>query len=140
MSTSVADGLGSLAPRPLGRQRRATSRRHRARIDRHARERELPEPLPRIYGEAGLASDFGGVSADGTLTTHTTPAGQIGNEKPIVVTAERWFAPDLHVVVYAKTADPRSGETTYRLANLKREEPAADLFKVPADYKGVERR
>ena len=31
--------------------------------------------------------------------------------------------------------DPRVGETSYRLANLKREEPSADLFKVPADYK-----
>lgn len=98
--------------------------------------------LPRGKGETKELGkrDFGGVSADGTLTTHTIPAGQIGNEKPIVVTSERWFAPDLHVVVYSKMVDPRSGETTYRLANVKREEPAADLFKIPADYKGAERR
>jgi hypothetical protein len=44
-------------------------------------------------------------------------------------------APDLDVVVYAKTSDPRAGETTYRLANVRRGEPPADLFKVPADYR-----
>ncbi|HEX4883776.1 MAG TPA: hypothetical protein VFX05_06525, partial [Casimicrobiaceae bacterium] len=65
------------------------------------------------------------------------PAGTIGNEKPIVVTSERWFAPDLHVVVFARTADPRAGETTYRLVNVKRGEPPAELFRVPSDYKGA---
>ena len=79
--------------------------------------------------------EFDGVKADGTMTSHTIPAGHIGNEKPIVVTSERWFSPELHVVVYAKTSDPRSGDTIYRLANLKRGEPPAELFRVPADYK-----
>ena len=79
--------------------------------------------------------DFEGVKADGTQTTHTIPAGQIGNEKPIVITTERWFSPELQLVVYARTRDPRAGETTYRLANLRRGEPPADLFRVPADYR-----
>jgi len=39
-------------------------------------------------------------------------------------------------VVFAKTVDPRIGESSYRLANVKREEPPADLFKVPAGYRG----
>ncbi len=93
--------------------------------------------LPRGKGETKSLGtrEFDGVKADGTLTTHTIPAGTIGNEKPIVVTNERWFSPELHVVVYAKTADPRAGETTYRLTNVKRVEPPADLFRVPADYK-----
>jgi hypothetical protein len=79
--------------------------------------------------------EFDGIKAEGRQTTHTIPAGDIGNEKPIVVTRERWFSPELHVVVYAKTSDPRAGDTVYRLANAKRGEPPADLFKVPADYK-----
>ena len=69
------------------------------------------------------------------MTSHTIPAGEIGNEKPIVITSERWFSPELHVVVFAKTSDPRAGETTYRLANVKSAEPSAELFKVPADYR-----
>jgi hypothetical protein len=31
--------------------------------------------------------------AEGRQTTHTIPAGAIGNEKPIVVATERWFSP-----------------------------------------------
>jgi hypothetical protein len=93
--------------------------------------------LPRGKGETKAMGtrDFGGVKAEGTQTTHTIPAGEIGNEKPIVITSERWFSPELHVVVFARSVDPRVGETSYRLVNLKREEPPADLFKVPADYK-----
>ena len=75
------------------------------------------------------------MKADGTVTTHTIPAGAIGNEKPIVVASERWFSPELHVVVFAKTTDPRVGETVYRLTNVKRAEPPSELFKVPADYR-----
>ncbi len=69
--------------------------------------------------------------AQGTQTTYTIPAGEIGNEKPIIVSSERWFSPELHVVVYAKTSDPRAGETTYRLTNIKRGEPPAELFRAP---------
>jgi hypothetical protein len=34
----------------------------------------------------------------------------------------------------SKTNDPRMGETTYRLTNIQRSEPAASLFQVPNDY------
>ena len=37
------------------------------------------------------------------------------------------------VTVYSRYNDPRTGETIYRLANLKRAEPSPDLFKVPED-------
>jgi len=84
--------------------------------------------------------DFDGVKADGTETRHTIPAGEIGNEKPIVITTERWFSPELQLVVYARTRDPRAGETIYRLANLRRGEPPAELFRVPADYSRRESR
>ena len=66
--------------------------------------------------------------------THTIPPGDIGNEKPIVIVSERWFSPELHVVVLARSIDPRAGETSYRLVNVKREEPPPELFRVPADY------
>jgi len=93
--------------------------------------------LPRGAGETKKLGtrDFDGVKADGTQTTHTIPAGEIGNEKPIAITSERWFSPEYNIVVYAKQSDPRTGETIYRLANFKRGEPPAEFFKVPADYK-----
>jgi len=78
--------------------------------------------------------DFDGVKAEGKQTTWTIPAGKIGNRNPINVSSESWYAPDLQVTVYSRHSDPRTGESIYRLAALKRAEPAPDLFKVPEDY------
>lgn len=75
-----------------------------------------------------------GVEAEGTRTTITIPAGKIGNERPIDIVTERWYSPELQVVVYSKKTDPMAGETTYRLANINRDEPARSLFEVPAGY------
>jgi hypothetical protein len=79
--------------------------------------------------------DFDGVKAEGKSTTWTIPAGQIGNRNPITVMSESWYSPELQVTVYSRHNDPRTGESIYRLANIRRGEPAADLFKVPDDYK-----
>jgi len=75
-----------------------------------------------------------GVKAQGKLRSYEIPAGEIGNRNPIVVSTESWYAPDLHVTLLSKRSDPRTGERIYRLENIKREEPAASLFAVPADY------
>ncbi|PYS99236.1 MAG: hypothetical protein DMF65_09640 [Acidobacteria bacterium] len=75
-----------------------------------------------------------GVQAEGTRTTTTIPAGGIGNEQPIQIVNERWYSPELQVVVMTRHSDPRFGETTYRLTNIQRGEPASTLFQVPSDY------
>ncbi|MBD0371861.1 MAG: hypothetical protein ICV60_13560 [Pyrinomonadaceae bacterium] len=76
-----------------------------------------------------------GVEAEGTRTTLTIPAGKIGNERQIDIVTERWYSPELQVVVYSKKTDPIAGDTTYRLTNINRDEPARSLFEVPAGYK-----
>lgn len=75
-----------------------------------------------------------GVEAEGTRTTMTIPAGAIGNEQPINIVSERWYSPELQTDVMTKHSDPRFGETTYRLTNITRNEPARTLFEVPSDY------
>jgi len=75
-----------------------------------------------------------GLVADVTRTTQTIPAGQIGNSQAIAVVSERWYSPDLQVVLYSKRSDPRAGETVYQLTNISRSEPPAALFAVPADF------
>ena len=75
-----------------------------------------------------------GVNAEGTRITRTIPAGQIGNDKPIQIVFERWYSPDLQMVVKSTRSDPRFGTTTYTLTNVQRAEPAAALFTVPADF------
>ncbi|HEY0285357.1 MAG TPA: hypothetical protein VGC23_08210, partial [Vicinamibacterales bacterium] len=75
-----------------------------------------------------------GIAVEGTRTTLTIPAGQIGNEQPLHIVSERWFSSDLKVLVMSRQSDPRFGETTYRLTNLTRAEPSPQLFEIPADF------
>jgi hypothetical protein len=75
-----------------------------------------------------------GVEVVGTRSTYTIPAGEIGNTFPIEIVAETWYSPDLQLMVLTKSHDPRSGETSYRLTNLNRNEPDRALFEVPTDY------
>jgi hypothetical protein len=74
------------------------------------------------------------VVATGNRWTETIPTGQIGNDRPIVITDEIWESPELQVTVYSKHHDPRSGDVEYRLRNISRNEPPASLFQVPAGY------
>jgi hypothetical protein len=93
--------------------------------------------------DQGSSEDLGsetmeGVVVNGTRTTHTIPAGQIGNDRPITIVTEVWTSPDLKTVVYSKRSDPRMGEQTFRLTNIMRAEPSPSLFTVPADFKIVD--
>jgi len=65
---------------------------------------------------------------------HTIPAGQIGNERPIQVTDETWYSPELQITVMSRHSDPREGETVYKLNNVTRAEPDPSLFRAPTDY------
>jgi hypothetical protein len=76
-----------------------------------------------------------GVSAQGKRETITIPAGEIGNERPIEIVTETWFSPELHTMVLRKHFDPRMGDSSYRLTDIKRNEPDAALFKPPAGAK-----
>jgi hypothetical protein len=75
-----------------------------------------------------------GVEAEGTRTTITIPAGEIGNERPIEIVSERWYSPELQTVVMTRHSDPRFGESSYKLTNISRTEPDRSLFEVPGGY------
>lgn len=75
-----------------------------------------------------------GIPAEGTRTTITIPAGEIGNERDINIVSERWYSQELGVVVMSKRSDPRTGDTVYKLTNVNRTEPPHSLFEVPPDY------
>ena len=76
-----------------------------------------------------------GVKVEGTRTTFEIPVGQIGNAKPIPVVTEKWFSPELQLIVMSKHTDPLAGEQIFRLVNVKIGEPAANLFTSPKDFK-----
>lgn len=94
-----------------------------------------PEEKPEDKSESLGKESIVGVAADGTRTTTTIPANAIGNERAIDIVRERWYSPDLQIVLRSKQEDPRFGETTYEVTKLDRAEPASSLFEVPSDYK-----
>ena len=75
-----------------------------------------------------------GLTVQGTKTIRTIPVGQIGNDKPIVITREEWYSPDLQMVISSTRSDPRFGTTTFQLTNINRADPPQSLFMVPQDY------
>ena len=94
----------------------------------------MPHPAGPGTTTALGSRKFDGVPAQGKKTTWTIGAGsgrqQAADRNRVGALA---FA-RLNIVVLSRHADPRSGERIYRLENIIREEPNAELFKVPADY------
>lgn len=104
--------------------------------------------LPKQFSESRLARRFAGEAqseslgqktieglvAQGTRVTRTIPAGEIGNEKPITITTERWYSPELQTTILLTRSDPRFGTTTYQLTDITRNDPPQSLFMVPQDY------
>ena len=78
-----------------------------------------------------------GVKATGRRTTTVIPAGRIGNDRPIQIIDEQWESPELNLLLSSRFSDPRTGVVEYRLTNISRTEPRADLFAVPAGYTEV---
>ncbi|CAN5870832.1 hypothetical protein BH18ACI5_BH18ACI5_10290 [soil metagenome] len=75
-----------------------------------------------------------GVEAVGRRVTTTIPAGEFGNDRPIEIRDERWESPEMKMLIYSSTSDPRFGVVEYRLTNIRRTEPDAELFEVPGNY------
>lgn len=89
--------------------------------------------------QKGKTEDLGkqvmeGVAVEGTRTTVTIAAGQIGNERPIEIVSERWYSPELQMVIMSKHSDPRMGETVFTVSNISRTNPDPSLFQVPPAY------
>src|SRR5215469_13866856 len=56
-----------------------------------------------------------GMQAEGVRVTRTIEAGAIGNGQPINVVTERWYSPDLQMVVMTVHTDPMMGTVTTKL-------------------------
>lgn len=76
-----------------------------------------------------------GIRATGRRMTTTIPAGEMGNDKPIIVTSERWYSSDLKATVMTKHSDPWAGDLKTELTSVNTSEPDPSLFTVPSDYR-----
>ena len=93
----------------------------------------IPPDLKPVEEQLGTRQ-IDGVTATGRRSATTIPAGRIGNDRAIQIVEEQWESPELNMVVSSRFSDPRTGVVEYRLTNINRSEPRADLFAVPSDY------
>jgi hypothetical protein len=82
-------------------------------------------------------SSIMGVEVKGTLVTRTTPAGEIGNDAPLVSTTESWFAPSLQMSLRDVWDSPQTGKRTSEVVSLSLSEPDPSTFQPPEGYEVV---
>lgn len=78
-----------------------------------------------------------GLPVKGTRVTQTYPIGALGNDRPLTIVTEYWYAAELRLNLLTKRTDPRYGVQTVRVTELQRQEPDAALFAIGEDYKVV---
>lgn len=93
---------------------------------------------PNVRLEDLGTNDLDGVEVHGYRRAITLNTKASGTDQPVVITDEYWYSDELHLNMLEKHSDPRSGELTITVTQLNRNEPAADLFEVPANYKVVD--
>jgi hypothetical protein len=96
--------------------------------------------FPKKGGEPIGKQMIEGVNAEGTRSVNTIKAGSIGNDRDIQVVGESWYSPELQTTIMSKHSDPRSGEESFRLTGISRNEPGSYLFQPPAGYTINERK
>jgi len=55
--------------------------------------------------------------------TQTYAAGALGNDRPLTIVSEYWYAAELRLNLLTKRTDPRHGVQTVRVTELMRDEP-----------------
>jgi hypothetical protein len=104
------------------------------------RDQVVLPPRKSIDQKDGKEEDLGsttinGTQARGTRVTRTIPARVSGTGKPVNMVDEFWFSEELQMNVMEQHTDGRGGLQTLAILSIKREEPDASLFEVPAGYK-----
>jgi hypothetical protein len=90
---------------------------------------------PNVLTERLALTDIDGIMAEGARSTYVYNEG-------FQTTSESWVAPDLKILVMSRSVDARHGvrygESTFRIANLKRGSQDVNLFLPPLDYTVVD--
>ena len=61
-----------------------------------------------------------------------------GNDRLMTIVEEVWTSHEFKITVLIKRTDPRFGEHTMRITNLKTAKPSPILFQLLPDYKIVD--
>ncbi|HEY1803904.1 MAG TPA: hypothetical protein VGG45_05440 [Terracidiphilus sp.] len=95
----------------------------------------VARPKPAIEDLGTQSID--GVQAHGHRFTTTIPAGEIGNDEPLVTTGEDWISTEFGIIVRNVSDDPRSGKRTRELVDLTPGDPDPTTFQPPEGYQVV---
>jgi len=79
-----------------------------------------------------------GMQAIGKRFISVIPMNAVGNPLETETVHEVWYAPHLKMLIQSSTKNPKMGEHTFQMTRISQAEPAATLFRVPADYKVTE--
>jgi hypothetical protein len=138
LSSSTTDWSQSVSPVPVTMTARGggvgggLAGRGGGRGGRGMADTQVKYSKPQVE-ELG-AQPQNGVLAQGTRSTITIPAGEIGNDRDLHVVNERWYSNDLQMLIKSSNSDPRFGTTTYQLTNIVRSAPDPGLFLIPGAY------
>lgn len=75
------------------------------------------------------------VNTIGTRETDTIAPGAIGNDKPLTLTRDFWYSPDLKTNLQVVRTDPRDGVITIQMNIQSRTDPDPSSFAVPDGYR-----
>jgi hypothetical protein len=127
-SANVVRVIHQPEPAPVAPSPATVQRQQAAQV----RQRRQQSPFHR---EDIGSRNIEGVTTEGSRTTHTIPAGQMGNDQPIEIVDEIWIAKDLGLAMLRIDDDPLSGRISTEVVELNQAEPDAALFAPPAGYK-----
>jgi hypothetical protein len=96
-----------------------------------------PVARPKPVNEDLGTTTIEGVEAHGTRITWTTPAGEIGNDAPLVRTEETWWATGIGLQLREVNDDPQTGKRTREIVSLSLTDPDPALFQPPEGYEVV---
>jgi hypothetical protein len=100
-----------------------------------------PAQQPKLPGvtESDLGTQMlDGVELQGIRKQRTVSAEMSGTGKPVVITDDYWYSPDLAIYMTIRHDDPRTGEQLVAVTHVERAEPPAEMFIVPPEYKVVD--
>src|SRR5215471_14968805 len=94
-----------------------------------------PSAKPETSREEIGTDTIEGVPVRGVRVSQTYATGSLGNDRPLTIVTEYWYAESVKINLLTKRTDPRYGVQTVRVTDLVRQEPDATLFAIPDDYK-----
>ena len=81
-----------------------------------------------------------GIEVVGTRDTIHYNKGAIGNDRPISVKREFWYAPSLGINLRSEVNDPSFGKQIFTVTDINLSEPDPKLYELPAGFPVIDHR